>query len=159
MPVLNRFYLMPNAPAGTPNFHFGPLFALGPRLPIEIHVPTALAKHLSQNGQPVPAPLSGWALIDTGASVTCVDANAIQSLGVQPVGVVNVGTPSTAGTPQNQYPVRLVFPGSPLPGLETMHAIGSVLQPQKLLALIGRDALASLVLVYNGPGGFITLAI
>ena len=157
MPVFNRYYLLQPVP---PSGMFGPgvLFGAGPRVPVEIRVPNALANYLTQNGKPIPAPIPGDALVDTGASVSCVDEKAVQSLGVNPVGVAQVGTPSTAGTPQLQYPVLFAFPGTTLPPMEIAHALGSVLQPQKLLALIGRDVLASFVFAYNGPGGFVTLS-
>ena len=159
MPVYNHFYLIsrPTTSSQTSPFHAGPMLRFGPLLPVNIQLPTALATYLSQNGKTVPAPVSGQALIDTGASISAVDASVIQSLGVQPVGVVKVNTPSGSAN-QNQYPVQFVFPGTNLPSLEGTHAIGSVLKSQGILALIGRDVLSRFVLVYNGPGGFITLA-
>ncbi len=130
----------------------------GPRLNVEVHVPQPLATLLSQQGKPIPKPAPGLALIDTGASITAVDDSVITSLGVQPIGVTTVHTPS-GSAPQNQYPVRFVFPGSSLPELSVTQAIGSVLRPQGIVALIGRDALSSVILVYNGPVGMMTLAI
>jgi hypothetical protein len=130
---------------------------LGPLLPVNVQVPTTLASHLSQSGQPVPPPVSGQALIDTGASISAVDGTVIQSLGVQPVGVVKVNTPSGSAY-QNQYPVQFVFPGTNLPSIQGTHAIGSVLKSQGILALIGRDILSRFVFIYNGTSGFITLA-
>lgn len=156
MPVYNHFYLVTPPPGSSP-FHPGPLSIGGPKLAVEIHVPTALASQLAQQGGPVPSPITGYALIDTGASISAVDDAVIKNLGVSPVGVTQVLTPSGTAQ-QNQYPVRFVFPGTPLPAIETTHAIGSVLQPQGILALIGRDVLAHFVFTYNGPGGFITLA-
>jgi len=130
----------------------------GPRLDVEVHVPKPLATLLSQQGKPIPKPAPGLALIDTGASITAVDDSVITSLGVQPVGVTTVHTPSGSAQ-QNQYSVRFIFPRSGLPALSVAQAIGSVLQPQGIVALIGRDALNSLIFVYNGPAGMITLAI
>jgi len=130
----------------------------GPLIAVEVHVPQPLATLLSQQGKPVPKPVPGSALIDTGASITAVDDSVITSLGVQPVGVTTVHTPSGSAQ-QNQYPVRFTFPGTNLPELSGTQAIGSVLLPQGIVALIGRDALRSLILVYNGPAGMITLAI
>jgi predicted aspartyl protease len=130
----------------------------GPRLNVEVHVPEPLSILLSQQGKPIPKPIPGEALIDTGASITAVDDSVITSLGVQPVGVTTVHTPSGSAQ-QNQYPVRFVFPGSGLPDLVIAQAIGSVLLPQGTIALIGREALASIILVYNGRAGMFTLAI
>lgn len=156
MPVCSRFYLLQQTSGQA--IHPGPLMAEGPWLDVEVHVPKALEQLLIQQGSPVPAPARGKALIDTGASISAVDNSIITSLGVQPVGVIPVHTPS-GSTQQSQYPVRFSFPGSGLPDLSVQQAIGSILQAQGIIALIGRDALASVILVYNGPGGNITLAI
>jgi len=159
MPVFNRYFLVPDpATPGTGTFGHDILFNGGPRLPVEIKVPNALASFLTQKGQQVPAPVSGEALVDTGASISCVDETVVQGLGINPVGIAQVGTPSTASTSQLQYPVLFQFPGTTLPSIEIAHALGSVLRPQGLLALIGRDILSSFVFVYNGLGGFVTLA-
>lgn len=159
MPIFNRYFLVPdpNTP-GRGVFGGGVLFNAGPRLPVEVKVPNALANYLTQKGQPVPSPVSGEALVDTGASVSCVDETVIQRLGVNPVGISQVGTPSSARTAQFQYPAPFAFPGTTLPQIEIAHALGSVLQPQGLLALIGRDILSNFVFIYNGPGGFVTLS-
>jgi hypothetical protein len=131
---------------------------IGPQLDVEVHVPDALASLLTQQGKPVPKPVAGKVLIDTGASITAVDDSIIQSLGVQPVGIATVHTPSGSAQ-QNMYPVKFIFPRSGLPPLIASHAIGSLLRPQGIVALIGRDSLNSVVFVYNGPVGVITLAL
>ncbi len=130
----------------------------GPWLDVEVRVPKAFEDLLVKQRKPIPKPVSGRALIDTGASISAVDNSIITSLEVQPVGLIEVHTPSGSAL-QNQYPVRFGFPGSSLPELTVQQAIGSVLQAQGIIALIGRDALSSVILVYNGPSGIITLAI
>ena len=79
------------------------------------------------------------------------------------MGVVTVGT---AGGPsqQSSYPAKISFPGTPLPGCDLPRAVGVNLAGQiaagvPLLALIGRDFLASAVLVYNGPSGMFSLSL
>jgi hypothetical protein len=125
---------------------------------VEVHVPKAFEDLLVTQGKPVSKPISGRALIDTGASISAVDNSIITLLEVQPVGLTQVHTPS-GSSQQNQYPVRFSFPGSSLPDLAVQQAIGAFLQAQGIIALIGRDALSSVILVYNGPSGAITLAI
>ena len=87
MPIHNRFYLVNN--------QISPLLlqTLGPRETVEIHLAPALAEHFSQTGKPLPSPVTGQALFDTGASVSAVDAQAIGALGLNPVGVTSVHTP------------------------------------------------------------------
>ena len=134
------------------------LIAAGPQLDVEVHIPRALEELLTREGKQIPKPAMGKALIDTGASTSAVDDSIISSLGVQPVGVAEVHTPS-GSTQQNQYPVTFIFPGTNLPSLQLQAAIGSVLLNQGIIALIGRDALSSVVFTYNGAGGFFTFAL
>jgi hypothetical protein len=136
------------------------LMAFGALLAVEIHVPTELAAALAQRGKPIPPAISGWALIDTGATVSCVHETALTDLGVPPVGIAQF---LTAGGPQERatYPVRLVFPETgwdwnvvtPLAGVDLTgqqaHFAGA--PPQPILMLLGRDLLRTCVLVWNGP--------
>lgn len=132
-------------------------------LPVEIHVPPVIAQVLISRGDPVPAPVTGLALVDTGATFTCVHERVLQQLGLNPVGVVTSGT---AGGPvqQSQYPVRLLSPdqGWTFDLITTAVDLRGqqvpVQPPQDLIALIGRDLLRNCVLVWNGPAGFWTLA-
>ena len=133
-------------------------------MPVQVEVPTALASQFEQEGHAVPTPVPGFALIDTGASVSAVDVAAIGQLGVQPVGVANVGT---AGGPQQQatYPARFSFPGTPLPSIEFGQLLGANLVGQQLplpqgqiVALLGRDLLQHFILIYNGPGAMMSLS-
>jgi hypothetical protein len=153
MPLHNQFYLTAEG-----KMQSGPLMQLGPQLKVEVRVPKAFEDLLVQQGKPVPKAIAGMALFDSGASISAVDDSVITSLGVQPVGITTVHTPSGSAE-QNQYPVRFSFPETSLPELHVHQAIGSFLQAQGLTALIGRDALSSLVFIYNGPLGLVTLAL
>ena len=103
------------------------------------------------------------ALIDTGATITSIHADILTGLGIQPIGIANVGT---AGGPQQQstYPARFTFPGTNLPGFELSQVIGCNLTGQMapgqrpIIGLIGRDVLANAVLVYNGSAGMFSLS-
>ena len=136
---------------------------MGPIIQIQIEVPSALAESLRLANQPIPNPVDGLALIDTGATITSIHAAILTGLGINPVGVANVGT---AGGPQQQftYPARFSFPGTPLPGFELAQVIGcdltgqTVLNQRPLIGLIGRDVLSNAVLVYNGSAGMFSLS-
>jgi hypothetical protein len=112
----------------------------------------------------MPSPKPGLALIDTGASSTCVDETMVTDLGVQPVDVVKISTPS--GTDQRSvYPASLAFPGTNLPSIDFPRLIGVDLSSQAIagtndpmVALFGRDLLRMFVLVYNGPAGMYSLS-
>ncbi len=158
MPVYNRTYW----PAGQFGFPDN-LRQFGPIIPVEIAVPPALAQHLIATNAPVPAPVNGMALIDTGASITSVDNSVFQSLGVQPVGVAMVGGAHGAAQ-QPVFPASISFPGTQLVGLAFNQVLGCNIvgqntgTPLPLIALVGRDLLQYFVMVYNGPMGGITFA-
>ena len=71
-----------------------------------------------------------------------------------------LATPSQAPAPAEVFAVRLSFPQHPaIPILaDPIHVVSCTLANQGIGALLGRDFLSSTVLVYNGPGGFYTLA-
>ena len=106
----------------------------------------------------MPAPVSGIALIDTGASDTCIDEQTARSMGLPVIDVVNMSSASQAITPRNVYPITIEITGLPFP-LNAPHAIGAELRSQGLLLLVGRDALQFCTLFYNGVTGQITLSI
>ncbi len=150
MPIYN---IASQGPPGTPAA--AALHGSGPALPIQVAVPTALENQLRQAGQPIPTPISGNAIIDTGATFSAVDDALLQRLGVSPIGLSPTGT---AGGPAqlNVYPARFILPGGIQVGFSRVTGVHLTGQP--MIALIGRDVLSSMVLVYNGPLGIVTLA-
>lgn len=164
MPIHNSFHHTGPHGGSVQAFPDG-LRIIGPILAVQIEIPTALANQLQLGNQTIPNPVAGQALIDTGASVSAVDAAVVQQLGVQPVGIANVGT---AGGPQQQtiYPAKFSFPGTNLPSIEFGELLGANLAGQQLplpqgqlIALLGRDILQHFILVYNGPGGMYSIAL
>lgn len=158
MPVYNRTYW----PAGQLGFSHN-LRIFGPIIPVQIAVPHALAQHLTSTNAPVPPPINGMALIDTGASITSVDNSAFQNLGVQPVGVATVGG-AHGPAQQPVFPASISFPGTQLMGLAFNQVLGCNISgqatgtPLPLIALVGRDLLAHFIFIYNGPMGSITFS-
>jgi hypothetical protein len=137
----------------------------GPLLTAYIGVSDAKKAALLNTNQPVPNLIQIRALVDTGASSTCVDPSVLQTLALAPTGQATVNTPSTGNQPHtaDQYDASFIVPGSgatqaPLvvPNLPVICA--ELLQSQGFHALIGRDILSLCLLLYNGPGGFFTLA-
>jgi len=139
----------------------GALAAVGAVLEVQIQVPKALADLLESQNQPIPSPVAGFALIDTGATRTCADESALSHLGINPIGLVAMGT---AGGPTqcSLFPARLWFPslnlGADFDSLVGVNLQGQVILGQQLTVLIGRDVLSRGLLVYSGSGGFFTLA-
>lgn len=137
---------------------------LGAFCPIEIHMPPQIAQILTNAGQPIPNCVAGVALIDTGATSTCVHEPILKGLGLHPVGIVNAGT-ANGPTQQNTYPVRILCPTQGW-ALDLGQAMGvnlsgqflNKIPPEPIIALLGRDLLRHWVLIYNSPGGFWTIS-
>ena len=105
------------------------------------------AQALTTAGRAIPSQLVIRALIDTGASCTCIDPNILTSLDLSPTGSVRVHTPSTGtqAVNQDQYDVSLIFLHSKLSfTIPNIPVIASSLQMQGIDALIGRDILNGL---------------
>ncbi len=149
-----------------------PYFTLqiGPGGPVvDAVIAVSAARHsaiLAANQTP-PLPVPVRALIDTGASCTCVEPSILQQLQLTPTGQGLVYTPTTGATPVAcaQYDIGILIPSGgggaahfAIPNLMVAAAQPASLQQQGIQALIGRDLLANCVLWYNGGGGFFTLA-
>ena len=109
--------------------------------------------------------MSGVALIDTGATGTCVHEPVLQQLGLNPIGATNSGT-AAGQTRHNLYPARLEFPADGI-DREFNSVVGVNLTGQSvtvnnathpIIALIGRDVMKDWVLIYNGVGGVVTIS-
>lgn len=136
----------------------------GPILTAVVTVSQPKAAALQAAQQPLPQPVSIRALVDTGASCTCIDPSVLQSLQLTPTGSASMHTPTTGAIPAaaDQYDVGLaIFAATnqvPL-FLATVPVIAAqLLQAQGIHALIGRDILQQCVLHYNGAIGTFTLA-
>lgn len=155
MPIHNRFFLQQGNQIDPQA-----LAQVGPLLQVEVSIPSALEQHLAAQNQPIPAPITGWALIDTGATRSCVDTKTITQLGLKPIGVTQMGT-ARGPVKQHLYPAKFRFPGEELE-IEFSSVVGVNLTGQSvagrdLIVLLGRDVLSRCILIYNGPGGFFTL--
>ena len=127
------------------------------RIPVTLSVHPAAEKRLVVEGA-TPSVVKGDALVDTGASVTCIDRSAAGQLNLMATGVKTTGT---AAGPQ-QVPV-FAFRLAAQAGqqgfvLECTSGLGCDLVDHGLVALIGMDLLSRCVLVLNGPTGMYTLA-
>lgn len=128
----------------------------GPIVQVTLQPTDQLVVQLQQSGASIPQPVSGQALIDTGASMSCIDNEAAVSLGLPVVNVIQMASASHAKHPANVYPVKMEITSFTA---STPLAAGAPLKSMGLVALIGRDILSSCQLVYNGTTGQITLAI
>lgn len=136
----------------------------GPVVPIGVAVSQARREALAAAGVEVPLTASIRALVDTGASCTCIDPAVLEALALSATGSVPILTPSTGSAPHfaSQYDVSLIIPGAgthhlPLT-INAVPVIAAELAVQGIHALIGRDVLQSCILIYNGDEGDFTLA-
>lgn len=157
MPLWHKHYMDTSRNVHAP----AALAELGAFVQVEINLPQPLIEFLSEQNKPIPAPSTGVALIDTGASKTCVDETILANLGINPIGLVSVGT--AAGSVQRTiFPARLTFPEFKLVvDLSQVIAVdlqGQTIQKTQIIGLVGRDILRFCQFTYDGHGGFFTLA-
>src|SRR5688572_29164218 len=83
-----------------------------PLIDAVVGVSEARRQALTDAKQPIPTSVSIRALIDTGASNTCIDPNVLNELGLTPTGSVLCNTPTTGAAPQekDQYDVLFAVP-------------------------------------------------
>jgi predicted aspartyl protease len=130
--------------------------AAGPRAAVQLEVPPALAKQLAASGFPVPAPVTGTALIDTGATRSAIDRSVVARLGLNPIGLVTLGTAGGTSV-QALYPLKLVLQQINST-VEFESVTGCDLGATDLVMLIGRDVLRLRTFTYDGVSGQYSLA-
>jgi predicted aspartyl protease len=130
----------------------------GPCVKVSVEIAGFIERRWLEDSKDRTAPIKGYALIDTGASDTCIDDSVARRLGLPVVDVVNVSSASHASTLQSVYPIKIAIEGFSV-SIEAPTAIGAALSSQGLIALIGRDLLQYCTLFYNGVSGELTLSI
>ena len=137
------------------------LARLGPIIPVTLTLSDEALKAYAARGEFPPPTVNGFAMIDTGASTTCFDARAAQEAGLPTVGTAKMSSASHANHAVPTFAGRLICPTIHVDVEAGMGANLSEIGgdgPGRLIALLGRDALASAILIYNGPDGSFSLA-
>ena len=132
------------------------LQANGPIVPVLIAVSEAAELSMREAGQPIPAPIQINALFDTGASGSAIKAGEIAPLGLQPMGIRNINTPSSINVPCPEYAVRVILPNSIVLAVTV---IETPLEGQNIEGLLGRDVIAQAVFIYIGYTGTFSFSI
>jgi hypothetical protein len=140
----------------VPSFHVesADLWNDGPLVEVRVGLTAAAEAANTQAGQSNAAPVKASALIDTGASHSAVRAGLLGPLGLHPVGVISISTPSSHGVQCPLYAVRVTLPQ----GFIDTTVSEVPLQGQNIDALIGRDILRYGILIYQGPTMQFTLS-
>jgi predicted aspartyl protease len=121
---------------------------------VAVMIEQSAAKALLSQGKTAPSK-SGLALIDTGASNSCIDEQAAQDLGLPVIDVAAMQSATHEKQSCNVYPVQII---TPLVTINSPRTVGASLASQGLLVLIGRDVLQHCTLFYNGLVGQFTLS-
>jgi len=157
MPILNSRM---QTRVGNGEIHQGPqaLVANGPLIPVTITLSDESRRACSERGERIPEAVKGLALIDTGASGTCFDEAAARKAGLPTTGVTRM---ASASHKDHEVPVFVGKISTPTISIDVKKGTGANLASlnSELVALIGRDLLASAIFVYNGPEGHFSIAI
>jgi len=157
MPIFNRHFFDQEKGIYSPAF----LANVGPILDVEVNVPQALMDLSTTQNIPVPSPITGWALIDTGASRTCVDQAVLSSLMIKPISTVTMF--SANGQAIHEIcPTKLYFPSLKLSidfgSVISVNLEGQDILDKPLIVLVGRDILSNTLFFYNGSSGLFVFA-
>lgn len=128
-----------------------------PLVRVEIRRPDAAVRLLAERREPPPEHefCNGFAVLDTGSSITSIDLRAVDRLALEPIGPEAFASPGTPDGRALAYMVRLALPwGTDAPRLlSSFKVLAHDLQSQGgITAIIGRDALQGTVLTYDGVG-------
>ena len=126
----------------------------GPIIEVVVVPPQPVAELLRKENKPVPS-IKAVALIDTGASSTCISQNIANKLSLIPFDAQVVHT-AGGETKQLLYDVGIVLPISQ-PNVICVQAPCADLSGQPYQVLIGRDILGACTLFYNGPDNSFSL--
>ena len=101
-------------------------------------------------------------MIDTGASATAVHEPILRALGISPIDVITSNTPHGTGV-SSIYPACIGLPSLQLPVLQFARVMGCNLDwltpdGTRIIALLGRDLMQYVLMIYNGPAGTVSLS-
>jgi len=109
----------------------------------------------------VPDPVEGWAMVDTGASRTLIDARAVRALRLPHIGRRSLRT--IADRQRSRHGIyrtridwleQLLAPCNVDEAVECrLEKVSSPTGERQLVALIGRDVLQLFIMLHDGPRG------
>lgn len=134
------------------NLHFE-----GPTIEIIIFPPAPIMEDFQKKNEPIPQKKI-LALIDTGASNSCIDIKIAKELELVSRDFISVLTPSGISD-HFTYDVAIMLPQQLQYKSFFIEVTGGDLERQPYDALIGRDILESCTLIYNGWDGSFQLHI
>jgi hypothetical protein len=137
------------------------LYVDGPVIEVLITAPLPLVSYLADNDLPPYAVASGMALIDTGAAVSVVDENLMNSLTIPHIDTMS--TQTAHGVAElRRYNASVSFPGLQLQHVPLNLAPGGFIRTSTtngsdVVMLLGPDLLRRLTVTYDGPNSRMTI--
>ena len=134
----------------------------GPVIPVTIGIPTILEELCVKKNYQIPTPVTGYALIDTGASISAVHEQVLLDLGVQPLDSIPTHTPHGDGR-SFVYPAKVSFPALSIHDYGMGRLMGCELKwrtkdGKEIIMLLGRDLLSQILFTYSGMASIITVS-
>ncbi len=145
--ILNVQFNEVTEPGGTKITAIDALQQMGPVVPVVLLPFGGKDGAQSKPGDPV----TGLALVDTGARATCIDCEAARNAGIP---IVDTGRMTSATHHDEEVPIfaaQIEIQG--FRSVNAPRAFGANLAPMGIVALIGRDILKSSIMIYNGTTG------
>ncbi len=144
------------------------LVAVGAPISASWSVSGPLANQLQARGLPIPPPVHGVLILDTGAYETCIASHVALTLGLTPIGKTSVGGAHGVQS-SDVYLARcsVFFPAGPvirdIPSAAVKEMeLGRPIETDggqrvPVIGLLGRDFLSFCRVVYHGPSGLVTI--
>ncbi len=107
----------------------------GPICQVKISLSAIAIEVLTSQAKSIRPPLEVTALIDTGASATCINSDIVKGLDLVSRGITQIATPSSKAHPCNVYDAGLYFPNGV--AISTLPVIEACLEGQSIQCLIG----------------------
>lgn len=132
----------------------------GPLIPVRVQIDRTLRRAYESVARTLPMPVSGVALIDTGAVQSGIDEAVALSLGLNPVGVSELLTPTGERTKVGVFWGEVAFVETELVPLRQQFLgmkLGYLAGDERVVAILGRDFLSDARLNYDGPAARYTI--
>ncbi len=125
---------------------------------VEVHflISTELEKKYIKEKKQIPKPVVVKSVIDTGASHCVIQKDIPAKLGLEPVGVAKMNTPSCKDHECYRYFLRIAIPSHNL--IYEGQVTSAPLEGQNIDCLIGRDLLSHGIFIYLGKVNQFTLS-
>jgi len=129
----------------------------GPTVAVQVMVHPTMVKNLKEAGKPVPDPVIGDAMIDSGAQATTIDVSVAERLQLSRTNRIEafgIGGKAEGYT----SPCSLLIPSLELTtNLARAHCHELTKNAKHIIALIGRDILQHMTFFYDGINGQVQL--